>query len=362
MAMKQILVLGGGAQGRVIAADLARALPDARIRVADVRAPRLPRLPNLDWVEADLSSADTVARLLRESDMGVGALPSRLGLQAMKAAIEARRNLVDVSFTAEDPLALDAAAHQAGVTIVPDCGLAPGLSNLLVGRALAEGPPPDRITILVGGVAQDASQPYGYVVTWSLDDLVEEYVRPARIVANGETTTVPVFSGLEELEVDGVGTMEAFYSDGLRTLLDTVSGVREMGEKTLRWPGHARAVRPLVAAGRLVEELREKCAADPPQDLVALVVRIERRGRTAESTLVDRYDPLTGLSAMSRTTALTTAAMARLAAQGGLVEPGVRPLELLGRDARIHRFVLDIMSGHGVRFSGSLEDARAGGV
>src|SRR5438034_6371455 len=130
----KILVLGGGAQGRVIAADLARSLPDASIHVADVREPALPTLPNLEWIEADCSDSGAVVRRMRDHDLAVGALPSRLGYQTMRAAIEARRNLVDVSFSAEDPLTLDADARRAGVTIVPDCGLAPGLSNLVAGR------------------------------------------------------------------------------------------------------------------------------------------------------------------------------------------------------------------------------------
>src|SRR5262245_40921945 len=126
----KLLVLGGGAQGRVIAADLARALDRAEITVADVRQPSLPALANLRWVEADLSSAAAIAPRMRDYDLIVGALPSRFGYGAMQAAIEAKRDLVDVSFSAENPLELDAEARRAGVAILPDCGLAPGLSHL----------------------------------------------------------------------------------------------------------------------------------------------------------------------------------------------------------------------------------------
>ena len=351
MTASRIVVLGGGAQGRVIAGDLARSLPAARVAVADVRRPELPALPNLEWVESDLADGGAIARLLTAHDLGVGALPSRLGMTAMRAAIEARRNLVDVSFAAQDPLVLDGEARAAGVTIVPDCGLAPGLSHLLVGRSIAARGAPDEIMIMVGGVAEDRAAPYGYVVTWSLDDLLEEYTRPARIVRNGEPTAVPVFSGLERVTVDGVGEMEAFYSDGLRTLLTTAAGVREMGEKTLRWPGHVEAVRPLVAANRLVPELAQVCVATPARDLVALVVRL-RRGKTVEqTTMVDRYDARSGQTAMARTTALTTATVARFAAEGGLREPGVQPLEWVARDERAYGYVVESMERHGVRFT-----------
>jgi lysine 6-dehydrogenase len=353
MKASRIVVLGGGAQGRVIASDLARSLPGSRIDVADVQRPPLPELPNLGFVEADLSTPSAVARLISNYDLAVGALPSRFGFGAMKAAIEARRNLIDVSFSAQDPLSLDADAKRAGVTIVPDCGLAPGLSNLLIGAAVAN-QTPDEIVILVGGVAEDRAAPYGYVVTWSLDDLLEEYTRPARIIQNGAVTTVPVFSGLERVPVDGVGEMEAFYSDGLRTLLVTVPGVRDMGEKTLRWPGHAEAVRPLVAAGLLVDELRARCIATPARDIVALVVRLRFGKRIEQTTMVDRFDPRSGLTAMSRTTALTTATVARLAAEEGLDVPGVQPLEKLGPDPRLHRYVIESMEGHGVRFAAAV--------
>jgi saccharopine dehydrogenase-like NADP-dependent oxidoreductase len=341
-----ILVLGGGAQGRVIASDLARVFAQARVTVADLHAPELPALPNLEWIEADLSDATASARLMRGCDLAVGALPSRYGTATMRAAIEARKNLVDVSFAPENAMELDAEARAAGIFIVPDCGVAPGLSHLLVGRAAAARGRPSEVTIMVGGVAQDPSRPYGYTVTWSLDDLLEEYTRPARIVRGGLTAEVPVFSGLEHVAVDGVGTMEAFFSDGLRTLIDTLPGVPEMGEKTLRWPGHVAAVRPLVANGTFVDEMRARCVVDPPNDLLALVVRVRWEGAGEESTVVDRYDPATRLSAMARTTALTTSAGAQLAVNGLVRGTGVLPLEKVGRDAKAFEFMLGALARH----------------
>lgn len=344
----KILVLGAGAQGRVIASDLARSRPGDSITVADVQAPRLAALPNLRGIVADLSDEATIERLLREHDLGVGALPSHLGTGAMRAAIAAGRNLVDVSFAAEDALDLDGAARGAGVTIVPDCGLAPGLSHLIVGRMLATGGKPDELNILVGGVAADPRAPYGYVVTWAVDDLLEEYVRPARVVRDGRVVERPAFDELERIEIDGVGEMEAFLSDGLRTLLFTVDGVPTMSEKTLRWPGHVAAVRPLVDNGTLVEEFRRRCVADPARDLVVMSVRA-RRGAAHESIgFVSRHDEATGLTAMSRTTALTTSVVAQLAAEGGLRVKGVTPLEIVARDAQAYEFIVRGMAARGV--------------
>lgn len=344
----KILVLGGGQQGRVIATDLARALEHATVTVADVRAPRLPALPNLRWVEADLAEPSVLVRRIAEHDLAVGALPSRLGLASMRAAIEARRRMVDVSFSAESPLALDADARAAGTTVMPDCGLAPGLSHLVVGRAIAAGTP-DEVVIDVGGVSRDPARPYGYVVTWSLDDLLEEYLRPARVVRDGTVATLPVFSEVERVTVAGVGEMEAFTSDGLRTLADTHPEIRDMCERTLRWPGHVDAVRPLVAGGRLVEELDARCTADPPDDLVVLRVTVRRGRETTRVQMVDRYDAATGLTAMSRTTALTTSAVAQAVAAGLPVPPGVVPLERAARVPGFHEFVRDTLAARGVR-------------
>jgi saccharopine dehydrogenase-like NADP-dependent oxidoreductase len=234
---------------------------------------------------------------------------------------------------------------------VPDCGLAPGLSHLLAGRFAARHGTPRRLVIRVGGVAEDASRPYGYVVTWSLPDLVEEYTRPARIVRNGAITAVPALAELERVHIEGAGEMEAFLSDGLRTLLFTMPDVRDMEEKTLRWPGHVEQIRPLLASGRLVEEFRVQCVVQPPRDRVVMSVEAEWDGARREATLLDRFDPVTGLTAMARTTALTTATVARLAATGGLQGSGVLPLERVARDESACRFIAGALVERGVTLS-----------
>lgn len=346
----KILVLGGGQQGRVMAADLARSLPSSQVLVGDLRAPALPSLPNLSWEEMDLSDPEALVRRIAAHELCVGALPSSLGFSVMQAAIEAGRPLVDVSFCAEDPLTLDAAARAAGVAVVPDAGLAPGISHLVCGHAAAQGPV-DALTIYVGGVAQDRGAPYGYVVTWSLPDLLEEYLRPARIVRDGVALSLPVFSELETLQVDGVGEMEAFLSDGLRTLIDTLPQVPRLEEKTLRWPGHVEAVRPLVERGEFIETIRAKCTVDRPRDLVALVVRVRRGDKLSEMTMTDRADPATGLTAMSRTTALTTSVTAQFVAQRGLRDVGVLPLERVGADPDAYAFFVRELGARGVKLS-----------
>jgi saccharopine dehydrogenase-like NADP-dependent oxidoreductase len=142
--------------------------------------------------------------------------------------------------------------------------------------------------------------------------------------------------------------MEAFLSDGLRTLVETLPQVPRMEEKTLRWPGHVAAVRPLVERGAFLDEFRARCVEDRPQDLVALVVRVRRGDRTSVMTMTDRADPATGLTAMARTTALTTSVTAQLVARGGVKGAGVLPLERVGADPAAYEFIVRAMADRGV--------------
>jgi lysine 6-dehydrogenase len=334
----RILVLGGGRQGSAIAAGLARSFD---VTVADARRVQVrgakARVLDLDGRHLD--------RILAGYDLIVGALPSRLGFGAAQAAVEARRPMVDLSFFAEDPFRLDRAARRAGVVFVPDAGLSPGLSNLIVGHLA--GPRPRRVDIRVGGIA--ASRAQDYLVTWSLDDLLEEYTRPARIRRAGRLRTVPALSGIEPVPVRGVGVLEAFFSDGLRTLLRTVPA-RDMTEKTLRWPGHAARMQALRDLGFFARPevtlpiLARTWSRGPSKDLVVLDVVVDGR----RATLVDRGRG--GLTAMTRTTALTCAAVAELAARGGLHGRGVVTMEALGADPATYSWLRRRLRASGIQW------------
>lgn len=331
---KKILVLGGGRQGRVIAEDLAK---DHSVTVADSR--ELTDIEGVKTIVTDLSHFDELCFHMASYDLVVGALPAALGYQAAQAAIAAQRSYVDIAFYEEDAAELHDQAKAAGVAIMPDCGLAPGISNLVIGRAMAQKPDTESIDIYVGGVAADKSRPFGYVISWSVPDLLEEYTRPARIRQNGETVSVPVFSGMEQLDIEGVGTMEAFYTDGLRSLLD-IKGPKTLNEKTLRWPGHVEAIQPLLEKGNFIEEISAQCSEG--EDFVVLFLRVDGEEVVMTAHAKD------GLSAMSRTTALTCAAFARLVAAGGVKEVGVVPPEIVGRDADAYCNILDQLKGHGI--------------
>ncbi|MDX1502201.1 MAG: saccharopine dehydrogenase C-terminal domain-containing protein [Thermoanaerobaculia bacterium] len=378
--MPRITVLGTGRVGGAIARDLA-ADPGHAVRVADRSAAALAEVAAaapVATVEADLADPGEVTRLARDADLVVGALPSALGFAALGAVIEAGRPYVDISFFEEDPFALDAAAREAGTTAVVDCGLAPGLGNLLLGFEAARLDEVTSFLCQVGGLPVEREPPWEYRAPFAPRDVIAEYTRPARRVAGGRQVTVEALSGRREVEVEGVGTLEAFDTDGLRTLLATLP-IPEMREQTLRYPGHAEKIRLLrdsgffaaepVVAGEGVSvaplELTTRLLARQwrlqpgAADLAVLRLEIEGRrdGRSERVVyeLLDRYDPESGLTAMARTTGFTCTAVARRLLAGEFARPGVSAPEQVGAVPGCCEAVLADLARRGVRVRRAVE-------
>lgn len=361
--------------GSIIAEDLA-ADAGMQVTVADHDATALERAAKRARVAtkaADLSVPATVRELAASADIVVGAMPSRLGLQTLRAVIEAKRNYVDISFMAEDPLALSHLARAAGVTAIVDCGVAPGTSNLAAGWASTRLRPFRRLQVYVGGLPVERRWPYEYKAAFAPADVIEEYVRPARIVSGGRVVVKPALSEPELLDFPGVGTLEAFNTDGLRTLVDTIDAP-DMIEKTMRYPGHIELMRVLRETGLFSETAiavdgrpvvpRDVAAAllfpawsyeEGEADLTVLRVVAEgdRDGRPVrlQWDLLDRYDPQTGIRSMSRTTGYPAAIMARFVAGGRFAEPGVHPPETCGAREGLLDAMLDELRARGVSFT-----------
>jgi saccharopine dehydrogenase-like NADP-dependent oxidoreductase len=358
--------------GSAMAADLATDA-DVSVTVADSRDDVLARIREAcgaATVRADLSDPAAVGRLAAASDVVLGALPSRLGLAALRAVIEAGRDACDISFMPEDPGALCEAARARGVTVVTDCGVAPGLSNMLCGHAAARLSPCERLRILVGGLPVRREGPWEYKAGFAPLDVLAEYTRPARQVEGGRVVVHPALGGRELVELPGVGTLEAFHTDGLRSLIRTL-GVPDMTEKTLRYPGHAARMevlrdaglfdeRPLAVGDVRVRPLDVAAALLFPSwtfeegeaDFTVMRVTAEGRrdGRAVRCTwdLLDRYDPETGLRSMSRTTAFPATIMARWIACGRFRRPGVHPPEVPGAEPGLPEAMLDELGRRGV--------------
>lgn len=337
--------------GTAIARDLAR---DGHVvTVADADAQALDGFPQHRLLDA--TKAGAVRAEAAKHDLVVGALPSRLGWSVLHEVIEAGRDYCDVSFMSEDPLGADSLARERGVTVLVDCGVAPGLTNLLVGRAAASLARVQRVAIYVGGLPEVRAWPFEYKAGFSPRDVIEEYVRPVRMVERGRVVEKEALSEIELLELEGVGTLEAFNTDGLRTLLQTIEA-DELSEKTLRYPGHAELMRvfrhlglfgsspvALPRGGRvspidLTEALLFPQWRFQPGEADLTVMRVQVDGTVATGSvtwrweMLDRYDEATDTRSMSRVTGYTCTALARLVLDGRWRRPGVTPPELLGRD------------------------------
>ena len=350
----RISVLGAGLIGRVIARELA-AEEGAKVSVFDANPDALERVgreTHASIHQADLSSPQVVSSAVAHADAVVGALPGALGFSMLRAVIEAGKPIADISFSGEDPLQLENLARERGVTAVVDCGVSPGISNFFVGRAARDFNEVEEVRIYVGGLPFVRRWPHEYSVVFSVTDVIEEYTRPARVFEHGRLVTRPALSDVERIDVPGVGTLEAFLTDGLRTLLRTVPA-RTMREKTLRYPGHAEKMEVLRETGFFDEtplELSGGARVSPRQvseELLArawkmgdesdeftylkVVVTGRKLGRTLCMTfeMMDKTHGDTGTTAMARTTAFPCAVIARMLARGEYRDPGVRPLEML---------------------------------
>ena len=371
----KVIVLGSGKIGSIMAREFASSVDGAMITMADIDEGRAKSaasaIPGADWVTIDTTDYKDLVGKLGGYDLVLGALPGDYGYMSIKAAIEAGANMVDVSYTVEDPTGLNDAAKAKGVTIIPDCGVAPGLSNILVGYAASRLDKVKTVHFMVGGIPEKPVPPIGYTITWSAEGLIDEYVRDVSIIEGGEKISVPALSGLEEIEFPGVGVLESFYTDGLRTLADSIEGVDSMWEKTLRYPGHVEKVRLLRELGFFADEpVKTRVGEVTPKDVTArifertlwmpevgdlLAMRIEVSGESGEEEkkyeyrLVDYFNHETGVSAMARTTGYTAAIVAGMLAKGKVTEKGVLVTENLAKDPRFTEGLLSELRKRGIQ-------------
>ncbi len=367
-------MLGAGRVGQAIARDLAAA-GRFELTVADVSEAALARvagLPGLTAERADLGRAGELARVVRGHDLAVGAVPGPMGFATLGRVIEAGVDVVDISFFEEDPWPLDAVARERGVTAVVDCGVAPGCSNLILGRALASWDRVDAFRCYVGGLPVARHWPFQYQAGFSPIDVIAEYTRPARLVVGGEVVVRPALTEVEALDVAGVGTLEAFLTDGLRTLLETAK-VPEMVEKTLRYPGHCEQMAMLRDTGFFGEEpIAVGKISVRPVDLTAellipawqmaegdedlTVMRVEVEGVVEGEPILrrwslhDSFDRATATTSMARTTGYTCTAMVHALADGLFRRPGLAPPELVGRDAACYESIFEHLAARDIRF------------
>ena len=364
---KKVVVLGAGLVGKAMAVDLAKSF---EVTSVDINEEALAEVKKAGVAvqKADLSDGKILAETIKPFDLDVGAVPGFMGFQVAKSVIEAGKNMVDISFFPEDPFLLNDLAVAKNVTVVTDCGVAPGMGNIILGyhdRKM-------KITnyeCLVGGLPVVREWPYEYKAVFSPIDVIEEYIRPARYVQNGAVVVREALSDAELIPFKGVGTLESWNSDGLRSLIKTMSHIPNMIEKTLRYPGCIEYLRVLRETGFFsYDEVDVKGKKVRPIDVTAkllfpkwklkpgeeefTVMRIritgEENGKnlTYEYNLLDKTDQ-SGTLSMARTTGYTCTAAAHLVLGNSYTRKGISPPEYLGEH---YPFMIDYLKERGVTY------------
>jgi len=376
----KIGVFGSGLVGSAMAKDLADE-KNWKITVLDASEKSLDKLRSdrrLTLVCADLSKDSKVKELAAGFDLIIGALPGFMGFETVKRVIEAKRNIVDISFFPENPFLLDKLAKANAVTAIVDCGVAPGCSNMLSARGIKLLDSADTCLCYVGGLPKIRTWPYEYKIVFSAVDVIEEYTRPARYIENGVLVTRPALSDPEFVDFGGVGTLEAFNTDGLRTLAETLK-VPNMKEKTLRYPGHIEKMRVLRETGLFSKEpVQIGTASIRPLDFTAkllfpmwklkegeedftvmrVIVEGKKRGKKTRITydLLDRYDAKTGTTSMARTTGYSATVAARMLEAGIFSRKGICPPEYFGMEEKAYKFMIDGMKARNINYAEKIEE------
>ena len=370
--MKKVIVLGAGLVGKEMAIDLSGKFD---VTAVDINEDALDRIAKqgIKTLRLDFTNEERLKSVVAEADLVVGAVPGFLGFETVKRVIEAGKDMVDISFFPEDPFQLEALAKQKNVTVVTDCGVAPGMGNIILGyhnkrmKVL-------EYECLVGGLPVVREWPYEYKAVFSPIDVIEEYTRPARYVQSGVVVVKEALSDPELVHFDGVGTLESWNSDGLRSLIKTMANIPNMIEKTLRYPGCIEYLRVLRETGFFsYEEVDVKGVKVRPIDVTAkllfpkwklkpgeeefTVMRVRLSGeengqqKRYQYNLLDRTNKLTNTLSMARTTGYTCTAAVNLVLDRKFTRKGISPPEFLGEDEPNFLFIVDYLKARGVIYN-----------
>ncbi len=375
--MKKIVVLGAGMVGRTIAKDLATDYKVLSADISDESLSQLKNSTNIQTQKSNLADENEIEKLIADADCVVGAVPGFMGFETLKTILKNKKQVVDISFFPEDAFLLDDLAKQNSVTAIVDCGVAPGMDNIILGyhnqRMKIE-----NFECLVGGLPFERKLPFQYKAPFSPIDVIEEYTRPARLVENFETVTRPALTEPEFIHFENIGTLESFNSDGLRSILKTMK-IKNMKEKTLRYPGHREAMEQLRDMGFFSEEeITVKGKTIRPIDVAAAIMLPQWKYKTGEEEftvmrvtvegnesgknirytydLFDQYDKATQTSSMARTTGFTCTAAVRLLLEKNYSRIGINPPEYLGEEENNFQFMLDELKKRNVIYKMKKEE------
>lgn len=368
---KNIIVLGSGLVGKVMALDLAN---DFNVTATDLNQETLNSFKdsNVKTLQLDFSKIDELKKAIEPFDLVVGAVPGFMGFQTAKAVIEAGKNMVDISFFPEDPFLLDDLAKKNNVTMVTDCGVAPGMGNIILGyhnqRMKIE-----KYECLVGGLPVVREWPYEYKAVFSPIDVIEEYIRPARYVQNNALVIKEALSDPENIHFEGVGTLESWNSDGLRSLIKTMPNIPNMIEKTLRYPGcveylrvlrdtgffsydavdvGGQKVRPIDVTSKLLFPKWKLKPGEEEFTVMRIIIEgtVDGKNKRYQYYLLDRTDKKSGTLSMARTTGYTCTGAVNLVINGRYDRKGISPPEYLGEQEDHFQSMLQYLKDRGVNY------------
>tara|TARA_B100000965_G_C19534740_1_gene732799 strand:- start:136 stop:1239 length:1104 start_codon:yes stop_codon:yes gene_type:complete len=362
--MANIIVLGAGLVGGVMAKDLAK---QHNVASVDISKKNLDKLDNIKTICTDISNTKKLQNIIKDYDLVIGAVPGFMGYKMMQDVIEIGKNIVDISFYPEDPFLLDELARKKGVVAIMDCGVAPGMGNIIFGHHDRKMKIND-YECLVGGLPEKREWPYEYQAVFSPIDVIEEYIRPARYVQNSNLIIKEALSDTELIKFDDIGTLESWNSDGLRSLIKTMSHVPNMIEKTLRYPGcveylkvlrssnffsykeievNGTMIRPIDVTAKLLFPKWEMKPGDKDFTVMRIIIKGTEEGEevTYQYNLLDRYQDDT--ISMARTTGFTCTAVANLVLDGKYNRVGISPPEYLGKH---FEFVKSYLEARNVKY------------
>ena len=376
--MKRVVVLGAGLVGAPMALDLAKKNEYAVLSV-DFNEHNFAKLQKagIQTKKMDFSARDSIESVIADADFVINATPGFMGFESLKRVINSGKNCIDIAFYPENMFDLDELAKEKGVVVISDIGVAPGMSNLLSAYGTTLLDEAEDIKIYVGGLPIIRELPWEYKAPFSPVDVIEEYTRPARFVVDGQVITKAALTDGELLNFPVAGELEAFNSDGLRSLMNTLK-VPNMIEKTLRYPNYIDKIKLLRDSGFFDTEKRiingkevspieltsnllfdQWKLEDNDRDLTVMQIIVkglkDGKAQTHTFDLYDEHDDETGIHSMARTTGYTATVALRLLDAGLYKEKGVSAPEALAYSKANVDFMLNGLKERGVNYKHTIK-------